>query len=227
MNPSTRFVVPVVVLALACGAIVWPLWLRPHRVDPCAHPDVLGVTGLIPGSQPEGERRDRRSDDIIQWSEGRIPDERFPRDPLLFRIVRSYSALKAAERPLGLMPKVVEPELVRIEHIDAPGGPLPVHVVRTTGRQAFQVVAYLYAYGNEPVAEPFLAQLGGVFRELRYGRRPLTVILAGGAATVETATHRESLALRWIASAWQHYREMCVGRDEPSERDSGGAGAVR
>lgn len=227
MNLSTRFVVPVVVLALACGAIVWPRWLQPQRVDPCAHPDVLGVTGLIPGSRPEGERRERRSDDIIQWSEGRIPDERFPRDPLLFRIVRNYSVLKAAERPLGLMPKVVEPETVRLEHIDAAGGPLPVHVVRTTGRQAFHVVAYLYAYGNEPVAEPFLSQLGGVFGELRSGRRPLTIFLAGGAATAGSAAHRESLALRWIASAWQHYREMCVAREEPSERESVGVGAVR
>ena len=218
MKPSTRFVIPILALALASGAIVWPRWLRPQRVDPCAHPDVLGVTGLIPGSEPEGERRDRRSDDIIQWSEGRIPDERFPRDPMLFRIVRSYSVLKAAERPLGLMPKVVEPETVRIENLDVPGGPVPVHVVRTSGREAFYVVAYFYAFGNEPVAQPFLAQLAGAWRELWNGRRPLTVFLVGGAATAETAAHREELALRWIGSAWQHYRGMCVGRDGATER---------
>ena len=223
MKPSTRFVIPIVVLALMCGAIVWPRWLRPQRVDPCAHPDVLGVTGLIPGSQPEGERRDRRSDDIIQWSEGRIPDESFPHDPMLFRIVRSYSVLKAAERPLGLMPTVVEPEAVRLERIDAPGGPLPVHVVRTTGREAFHVVAYLYAFGNEPVAQPFVAQLTGAFRELRNGRRPLTVFLAGGTATAETAPHREELALHWIASAWQHYRGMCFGREGAGGSNSRGA----
>lgn len=214
MRPSTRFVIPIVVLALASGAVVWPRWLRPHRVDPCAHPDVLGVTGLIPGSQPEGERREFRSDDIIQWSEGRIPDELFPRDPMLFRIVRNYSVLKGAEHPLGLMPRVVEPETVRLETLEAPDGPLPVHVVRTTGREAFHVVAYLYAFGNEPVAQPFVAQLRGAFRELRDGRRPLTVFLAGGPATPETAPHREELALRWIASAWQHYRSMCIVRAE-------------
>lgn len=210
MKPSTRFVVPMVALALACGAIVWPRWLQPQRVDPCAHADVLGVTGLIAGSKPEGERRENRSDDVIQWSEGRIPDERFPRDPMMFRIVRNYSVLKAAERPLGLLPKTVEPEAVRIEHIDAPGGPLPVHMVRTTGRGVFYVVAYVFVFGNEPVAEPFLAQLRGAFRELLHGRRPLTLIFAAGMATPETAAHREELALRWIASAWEHYRAMCV-----------------
>ncbi len=224
MRLSTRFVIPIVVLALACGAIVWPRWLRPQRTDPCAHPDVLGVTGLIPGSQPEGERRELRSADIIQWSEGHIPDELFPRDPLLFRIVRNYSVFKAAERPLGLMPKVVEPETVRLELVDAPGGPLPVHVVRTTGREAFQVVAYLYAFGNEPIAQPFVEQLTGAFRELRNGRLPLTVFLAGGAATAETAPHREELALRWIASAWQHYRNMCVVNAGAGAGDARGAG---
>jgi hypothetical protein len=55
-----------------------------------------------------------------------------------------------------------------------------------------------------------VAQLRGVLRELSNGRRPLTVLLAGGAATTETAAHREALALRWIASAWGHYREMCL-----------------
>jgi hypothetical protein len=212
MTISTRFVIPIVVLALAGGAIVWPSWLRPHRADPCAHPDVLGVTALIPGSQPEGERRDQRSDDVIQWSEGRIPDERFPRDPLLFRIVRNYSVLKAAERPLAFIPKVGEPETTRIERVDAPGGPLPVHVVRTSGREAFHVVAFLYAFGNEPVAQPFVAQLTGAFRELWHGRRPLTVFIVGGDATPETARHREEVALRWITAAWQHYRSMCVVR---------------
>ena len=210
MTPSTRYVWPIVALALVAGAVVWPRWLAPTRVDPCAHPEVLGVTGLIPGTQPEGERRERRSADIVQWSEGRVVDEKYPRDPLLFRIVRSYSVLKAAERPLGLMPKVLEPETVRMESLAAADGPLPVRVVRSSGHESFQIVAYFFAFGNEPVLHPFVAQLGGLFRELVHGRRPLTVFLAGGAATPESATHREELALRWLGAAWQHYRGMCV-----------------
>ena len=161
------------------------------RATPVLTPDVLGVTGLIPGSQPEGERRERRSDDVIQWSEGRIADERFPRDPMLFRIVRSYSVLKAAEHPLGLDAGRVEPETVRLEHIDAPGGPLPVHVVRTTGREAFHVVAYLYRVrkraGRRALPVPARRRLSGAAQ----GRRPLTILLAGGAATPGTAAHRE------------------------------------
>lgn len=225
MTPSTRFLLPIAALALASGALVWPRWLAPTRVDTCAHPEVLSVTGLIPGSRPEGERRDRLSDDNVQWSEGLVTDARFPRDPMHFRIVRSFNVLKTAERPLGLMPVNVEPEQIRLERVDAPGGPLSVHLVRSTGRDLFHVVAYAFVFGNEPVARPFVAQLQGALRELGNGRRPLTLLLAGGAATPETAPQREEIAIRWIAAAWQHYRGMCLdGRSARSAR-AGAAGA--
>jgi hypothetical protein len=216
MRLSTRFLLPAAGLALACGAIVWPRWLAPDRAETCARPEVLSVTGLIPGTHPGGERRTRLSADVIQWSEGSIPDELLPRDPLVFRIVRSYAVLKTAEHPLGLMPARVEAEIFRRELVDAPGGPLPVHVVRSSGHDKFHVVAYAFVFGNEPVENPFLAQLRGTLRELRNGRRPLTVLLAGGMATPETAAHREALALRWIAAAWEHYRGMCFDGRLPS-----------
>jgi hypothetical protein len=223
MKPSTRFVVPIAALALACGAVVWPRWLQPRRVDPCAHPDVLAVTGLIPGSRPAGERRDQLSAENIQWSEGLVLDESLPRDPMVFRMVRTFNVLKAAERPLGLMPARVEPETARVELVDAAGGPLPVHLVRSSGSTMFQVVAYSFVYGNEPVTHPFVAQVEGALRELRNGRRPLTILLVGGAATPDTAARREELALRWIASAWQHYRGMCLAGGRARSPESSGA----
>lgn len=210
MKPSTRFLVPIAALALAGAAVVWPRWLEPRRVDPCARPDVLPVTGLIPSSRPDGERRTQLNADNIQWSEGLVVDESLPRDPMVFRMVRTFNVLKAAERPLDLMPGRVEPETARLELVDTAGGPLPVHVVRSSGRTAFHVVAYAFLYGNEPVPAPFFAQVRGALRELRHGRRPLTILLVGGVATPDTAARREELALRWIASGWQHYRGMCL-----------------
>lgn len=216
MSVSTRFVRHVAVLALLAGGVVWTAWLSPDRADPCAHPDVLSVTGLIPGTRPEGERRERLGGNIVQWSEGHIPDPNQPSEPLLFRIVRSYSVLKAAEHPLALLPNQVEPETIRVEQVEAPGGPLPVHVVRTTGATRFHVVVYLFVLGNDPVVHPFAAQLRGAFRDLTEGPRPLTVILAGGSSTKENAGAREELAVGWIVSAWQHYRAMCIARPRPS-----------
>jgi hypothetical protein len=211
MRVSTRYVPHIVLLALGIGAAVWRTWLAPERPDPCAHPDVLSVTGLIPGSRPTGERRDRLSEDVIQWSEGTVVAEGRPDQPLLtFRIVRSYNVLKVAEKPLHLMPHEVEPESLELALVDAPGGPLPVHVVRTTGVGAFQVVAYSFLYGNEPVSHPLPHQLRKAWQDPFRGQRPLTVILAGGPATPETAGPLRELALRWITSAWQHYRIMCL-----------------
>jgi hypothetical protein len=209
VNLSTRFLVPAALLALAAGAIVWPRWLSPQRIDPCAHPEVLEVTGLIPGSHPDRERRDQHSADIIQWSEGTIPDTSFPRNPLQFRIVRNYNVLKAAEGAPSLLGRV-ESETARIEHVEAPGGPLPVHVIHGSGRESFQVIAYLYALGNEPVRLPFLAQLSAAVNELRGGRLPLTIFIAGGSTSAQTVEHREKLALDWLGAAWLHYRGMCL-----------------
>jgi hypothetical protein len=190
------------------------------RVDPCAQPGVLAVTGLIAGSRPEGERREKLGPDVIQWSEGTIPDPSLPRLPLVFRIVRSYRVLKQAELTLSLMPGRVESETARVEQLDGAGTSLPVHVVRTAGRDTFQVIAYLYAYGVEPVRNPFVAQLSGALRELRAGRRPLTVFLAGGVASTPIVAHREALALDWIRAAWQHFDGLC------SERPRGAAAAA-
>lgn len=210
---SARFVPHIALLAVLAGAVVWPAWRSPRRADPCAHPDVLLVTGLIPGSRPEGERRDRLGGDIVQWSEGRVTDPGLAGEPpLFFRMIRTYNVLNAAQRPLSPMPKPVDPETVRVELVEAPGGPLPIHVVRTTGPAAFYVAAYLYLYGNDPVPYPFGYQLRGALRELRDGQRPLTLLLAGGATTQANAAEREDLALRWIVSAWQHYRSMCLVR---------------
>jgi uncharacterized protein YjiS (DUF1127 family) len=99
--------------------------------------------------------------------------------------------------------------------------------MRSSGREAFHIVAYAFVFGNEPVASPFLAQLRGTLRELREGRRPLTIFLAGGAATPDTAPHREEIALRWIASAWRHYRGMCFGGGLVHSPEPGGDGGVK
>jgi hypothetical protein len=210
MMVSSRFVPHIALLTVLAGVVIWPAWLSPRRADPCTHPEVLPVTGLISGSRPEGERRDRLGGDIIQWSEGHLTGLVRPARPMFFRIVRTYNVLKAAERPLSLMPTKVEPETVRLERVEAPGGPLPIHVVRSTGPRDFHIAAYLYLYGNEPVSHPFELQVRGALRALRDGRQPLTLLLAGGPATPETANEREALALRWITSAWEHYRSMCV-----------------
>ena len=82
--------------------------------------------------------------------------------------------------------------------------------MQSSGREAFHVVAYPSSSETSRSRIPSWPSFAARLRELRDGRRPLTVLLAGGAATPETAAHREELAFRWIASAWQHYRSMCI-----------------
>jgi hypothetical protein len=202
---ATRHCAAIAALALAASIRIWPAWLSPERVDPCAHPDLLAVTGLIPGTTPTGQRRERLNDDVIQWSEGALTEDDFA-----FRLIRSYNVRQAAERPLLLLPHKNDPERLALEWVDAPGGPLPVHTVRTTGFGSFDVVAYLYVLGNQPVSSPFLAGVRGAFGELRTGKRPLSVFLAAGPATPDTEQERRDVAVSWVVAAWSHYRSVCM-----------------
>lgn len=205
MTVSHRHAAAVAALALLAGLGVWTAWLSPARHDPCATPDLLRVTGLIPGTPPTPQRLDRLNDDTIQWSEGALRE-----DSLSFRIVRGYDVGRMAERPLALMPELGEAEDLEVVWQEVPGGPLPIHVVRTGGVHRFHVAAYLFVLGNQPVRSPALAQFGRVSDSIRVGREPLTVFLAGGGALREDADAARARVVAWIEGAWGHYRRSCV-----------------
>ena len=128
MTASARFVPHIALLAVLAGAVVLSAWLSPRRADPCAHPDVLPVTGLIPGSRPEGERRDQLGGDIVQWSEGRLTGPGLPRlQPQYCRINLNGNVRPAAKRPQAVLQTTVEPGTP-----SGPRGPGPFNLPPTS-----------------------------------------------------------------------------------------------
>lgn len=215
MKVATRYCLAIVLLGSLATAATWSTWLAPEREDPCRAPDLLRLTGLIDGTRPSGQRSEVIDDTVIQWSEGSLEDEAFR-----FRIVRSYAVGKASERPLRLTPRQGEAEQIETVMRPTPWGTLPIQLVRTSGMRSFDVVAYLFVLGNEPVASPVLSLMRNAFVPGRRGRPPLTILLVSAPVTPDNVERGREIALQWVEDAWGHYRSVCVpsASETPGEK---------
>lgn len=196
-------------LALAIVPVAWNT-LHPHRVDPCRNPGELIATSLIPGSRPGGERWERRSDDVIQWSQGTVAVPGDVREPLHFQIVRSYDARQLYSNPLDLAFHKVEAEDHELIPVGSGSRQATIHLVHDHTAVRSRVIAYLYVYGNRPVSSAFLHQLAMAPRELVFGQRPLTLLLVAGTAPHRRTEHADAAAERWLTQAWEFYQQSCM-----------------
>jgi hypothetical protein len=180
--------------------------------DDCADPAGLLASYQIPGTQDDNERWDKHVNGWIQWTEGNLQVGRRSTDPLIFRIVRSFHGRRVYLSPTGFIPGKLEPDDNVVEWLDVDGERVPIHVgsVFEHSRQAMMLVAYMFAYGNEPVAHPFRAQLASAIPEIFEGSRPVTLFIVSGFAPRERLKATEATAREWLAGAWRLYRSSCV-----------------
>jgi hypothetical protein len=199
-----RALVALLALALAAaGAQV----LRPRRVDPCANPETLRVTSMIPGSVAEGERMERRGKVVIQWSEGRLEGAGGSRAPTRFQIVRAFGSFLLYLSPLQLLEENVEASDVEMRTLETAAGPIDVHLESARMKDQMAFVAYFYADGTEPVAHPFASKALGSFGEMLAGREPLSLFaVTGYALSLEEARRR---AETWLGAAFEHFDAAC------------------
>lgn len=207
---STRHGTAIAALfALALVPVGWNT-LRPRRVDPCRNPGELIATSLIPGTRSGGERWERRSADVIQWSEGTVPVPGDVREPLHFQIVRSYNARRLYANPLVLAFQKVEAEDHELIPVGSGSGQATIHLVHDHTQRRSRVIAYLYIYGNRPVSSAFLHQVAVAPRELIFGQRPLTLLLVAGTAPHRRTERADAAAKRWLTQAWEFYEKSCM-----------------
>jgi hypothetical protein len=89
-------------------------------------------------------------------------------------VARSFDMKKLYHHPELAVVDGLDLKPGRVETIDAPGGPIDVHVLE--GEQA-GLVAYALLYRDETVARPLLFQVLVAPDLLLRGRRPLTLAL--------------------------------------------------
>lgn len=196
-RPSTRYAVPIAALAtLALIPVVIHGYLG-LRVEDCADPAAL---------LPEGNER----------REYELPSPHGVRR-VRHWVGRSYDPKQVYYRPAVRVMHEVRPVAERVEWLEADGEALPIHrVIYGDTAQASRdlsetrvVAAYLLVYRGEPVANPYLAQLGAAPALLLRGRLPMTLFFTGAFVPAEDVEWAEEQSREWLISSWRAYRTAC------------------
>ncbi len=70
-------------------------------------------------------------------------------------------------------------------------------------------MAYLLVYEDEPVSNPYVAQLKHAPLQMLRGSRPMTLFFVFGRSEPATLARAEQLAHAWLWGAWERYRSQC------------------
>jgi hypothetical protein len=226
---ATRFAAAAALLAGAALALRVGVLHGARGADPCAAPGAMKATSLIPGSVALGEKLEELDADTIQWSEGDVANPVFPALPMRFQIVRSYHATRLYVNPLefaaldalGLARSrsseaPLQPEELRVRTVAGAGDrALPIHVAwdhTEAPRGPSRLVAWFFAFDNQPVRSPLAAQLASAPSLAIGGPRPLTLVSLSALATEESAPRVEDAAAAWLTDAWRYVASACTPR---------------
>ncbi len=210
MSPiSTRLRAPALLLLLLAASAVTALAAHPHWTDPCANPEALAVTSLIPGARHVGSREIDRAD-VTLWVRGEFPHPLPGAAPFRYQIVRSHDLLRASMRPVRLVDQKIDAEHHRVEWVEVEDQRLPIHLVLDYTRSPSLLIAYLQIYGNRPSANPMWTHLGGLATVLRDGAPPVTTLILSGAVLRSRAPEVEEAAIHWLSEAWRFYDRFCA-----------------
>jgi len=208
MKVSARYAPALVALfTLTAVPVVVHTYLE-VEIEDCARP--LEFPRKNSYEDPETVHFMSRALGASAWRTGTLP-RRGDAPPLSYAIVRSFDPKRVYYRAAGRVPRRLAPEARVIDWIEEGGERLPVHraVYKVSGREPVSVASYLLAYRGEPVADPYRAQLLASPLLLFTGTRPMTIMIAWGAAAPAQRAAADQSAERWLRSAWRDYRSSC------------------
>jgi hypothetical protein len=218
---SARYALPIALLLLLTAVPALLHESARFEVEDCAAPEqVLALgNGRLPdgGGREAVERYLQRAAAGGRYGAGDLPLGGGP-GRLDFVILRSYDAKLVYHWPAARLTWNARgsqrPDRHALELHATPAGTLPVHraffeTLEKQGGDAF-VVAYLLVYHEQPVANPYLAQLRAAPLELVSGRRPMWLFYVSGRVPRERREVAEQAARDWLLGAWQRFRSACV-----------------
>jgi hypothetical protein len=202
---SPRFAGAAIALFAAAALPVGYHALAAPIHDDCANPEAFFDAPRIGGADMEplgGWMRD------LEGGEGRLPDGRGYR--VAVRVVRTFSPslLNASPLRFGFDDALyLRPGEVR--WLEAGDAVLPVHWISYEGRDATRFEAYSFVRDGVPVSNPFRSGLALALPQLVGGTRPITVLIASGAAVPDGRAASARAAERWFVRAWQQLEAAC------------------
>lgn len=217
---SSRYVVPIAVLAVLTAVPVAMVAGGRRDADDCADPGALRATLLIPGSVPGFSERAPKPGELM-FGQGTLkPRLSKTAPPLRFAVKRSFEPADVTSRPGRMVVHRLEAQKTEFRVLERNGVRLPVHWLEERTRALPAFAAYFYVYEGRPVRNPYRALLGSALRRLVGGPRPMTVFAAGGQAPTALNDAAVRQAEDWLFAAWDHYRAVCGPADGGLEIDA-------
>jgi hypothetical protein len=215
---SNRYLMPAAALLLvAAGAVGW-LTQNPRRVDPCARPGALAVTSLIPGATHLRVKKQASTGSQVLWTEGTFTNPLSAEQPFHYQMVRSYSLLHQASRPVNLVSETIDAEHHRVVHVEAAGQQIPVHLVEDYTKQPHRLIAYFHIYGLEPSEQPLASHLGHFATVIGKGTPVLTTVVVDGVIHRKGLEVATEASLSWLVGSFEFFDRFCSD-DRPTSDD--------
>lgn len=216
MTPfSGRYTIAVALLLGLVSIVPLATLAASRRVDECANPEALLDVSSLPRSRLERElpAHAHRKEFVTQWTLGLARPERKGTNEIHFRILRSFDPRFLYQKPTGFVEAGTQVHGYPIEPrtLDVDGQAVPIRLVRAFGLGKTRVVGFLFVYEGRPVASPLRAQLGSAVSQLVGGSTPLTFYIVSQEGARELEDDIVETVEEWLAAAWEHYRQSCIG----------------
>jgi len=210
MNRLSPKYAPHLLVLLALVAV--PVYM--HRggrsyVDDCADPLALSEGFDFDTPHPLIDRPEQLNYFRSMWLDGYIDYGEPVQGRLKFSVARAYRPSYLYLDWHELRPGFIEPEDIKLRHVDVGGEQLPVHVLIGRDQTPPLVAAYVLIYNNRPVERPFLAQLRTSLDELFSTLPPMTMYFVGGEVAHRDLDIAEERAVEWLANGWRQFRTIC------------------
>jgi len=202
---SPRFAGAAIALLAAAALPVCYHALAAPVTDDCANPQAffgaarIGGASMAPlGGWMEG----------FEGGDGRLSETSEYR--IYVRVVRTFSPSLMQVSPMRFgFDETLHLHPGRVRRLEAGDAVLPVHWIFVEGPEATRIEAYSFVQGGVPVSSPLRSGLALALPQLVGGTRPVTVLIASGAATVDGRAAFTRAAERWFVSAWQQLEAAC------------------
>jgi len=202
---STRFAGAAIALLAATAVPVCYHALAAPTHDDCANPQAFFGATRIGGADMTPLGRWMR---VFEGGEGRLAAT--PEYSVDVRVVRTFQPSLMNVSPMRFgFDETLHLHPAAIRWLDAGDVVLPVHWIFFEGPEFTRIEAYAFVRGGAPVSSPFRSGLALALPQLVGGTRPVTVLIASGAATPGGRAAFTRAAERWFVSAWRQFEAAC------------------